>query len=165
MKHVVICALCICTASSLEAQKVPRVDPGWGVDTTAAAWAEAPWHASVREIYAAWRQYLLTDAYLQIPTKHWSSSEQRKWPAYDLTAGVAYKGMPATVLDIRPAGNGEFIVKTLFASVSNQVIRPVALTRVFAVREGEQWVFANAMARLTRGWRREVVGEQLLAAL
>lgn len=135
MKRVIICALCICTASSLEAQKVPRVDLGWGVDTVTAAWAEASWHASVRDIFVAWRDYLLTDAYLQTPTKHWSSGEQREWPAYDLTAGIAYKGMPGTVLDIRPIGNGEFIVKTLFASASHQVIRPVALTRVFAVRE------------------------------
>jgi hypothetical protein len=36
--------------------------------------------------------------------------------------------------------------------------KPIALTRVYAIRESGQWVFANALPRLTRDWKRRVVG-------
>jgi hypothetical protein len=145
------------------AQAIPRVAPGWGVDTTAAAWSDIAWHAAVPEIYRAWRDYLLADPHLQSPTRLWSAREQRAWPAYDLTAGIAYKGMPATVLDIRPVEPGrldEYVVKTLFAQASGEArtVRPVALTRVYALRGDGRWVFANALPRMTREWQRETVG-------
>jgi hypothetical protein len=37
-------------------------------------------------------------------------------------------------------------------------VKPIALTRVFAIRENGQWVFANALPRLTRDWQRHVIG-------
>jgi hypothetical protein len=143
-------------------QKIPRVDLGWGIDTVAAAWSEGSWHDAVPEIYSAWREYLLNDPHLQQASPHWSADEQRRWPFHDLTAGIAYKGMPATVIDIRPAerGSREFVVKTPFASASSDggAIRPVAVTRVYATRDDDRWVFATALPRLTREWRREQVG-------
>jgi hypothetical protein len=154
--------LLLTVAAPATGQGVPRVDTGWGLDLEAASWADRAWHAAVPEIYAAWRQYLLRDPHLQTPTQFWSAAEQEMWPAYDLTASLAYQGMPATVLEITPADSTEstFVVRTLFASVAGaeRTVRPLALTRVWAVREGEKWVFANALPRLTASWRREVVG-------
>jgi hypothetical protein len=154
--------LLLSVAAPATGQGVPRVDTGWGLDLEAASWADHSWHAAVPEIYAAWRQYLLRDPHLQAPTEFWSAAEQEKWPAYDLTASLAYQGMPATVVEITPADNtaSAFVVRTLFASVAGaeRTVRPLALTRVWAVREGGQWVFANALPRLTASWRREVVG-------
>lgn len=155
-------ALVLLWAGSAGAQAVPRVDPGWGVDLEAAPWTDVGWHGAVSEIYGAWREYLLSDPHMQAHTPLWSAAEQQRWPGYDLTAGIAYKGMPATVLDIRPSGReaNAFVVRTLFASVSGEdrTARPVALTRVYAVRENERWVFANALPRLTRDWIRADVG-------
>ena len=154
-----VCAFLLLPAEG-RAQAIPRVDVGWGVDTLEAAWTEASWHAAAVDIFRSWRAYLMADAHLQVPTKYWSIAEQQKWPAYDLTAGVAYKGMPATVLDIRPVADSVFVVKTLFSSVSAQerVARPVALTRVYAVREGGMWVFSNALVRNTQQWPHHTVG-------
>jgi hypothetical protein len=149
-------------AGSAVAQAVPRVDLGWGIEFEAAPWTDVRWHGAVSEIYAAWREYLLSDPHVQAPTHLWSAAEQEMWPGYDLTAGIAYKGMPATVLEIRPADREaqEFVIKTLFASVSAEggAARPVALTRVYAVREGGRWVLGNALPRLIRDWPRAAVG-------
>ena len=153
-----VCASLI-SAASLSAQAVPRVDLGWGVDTLAAAWTDATWHPQSVAVLNSWRNYLLSDAHLQRPTQYWAADEQAIWPAYDLTAGIAYKGMPATVLDIRPVADSTFLVRTLFSSVSQErIVRPVALTRVYAVREGGQWVFSNALLRHTKDWPRHSVG-------
>jgi hypothetical protein len=153
-----LCALA--SNDALRAQKIPLVVPGWGVDTMSATWSQP--RSPVAEIYRAWRQYLYSDPQLQTPTPLWSASEQRLWPGYDLTAGIAYKGFGATVLDIEPVAErpDEYIVKTLFASSGGQdnAIRPVALTRVYAVRQDGRWVFANALPRLTRTWQRTTVG-------
>lgn len=154
--------LVLVSAGSAGAQAIPRVDLGWGVDLESAPWTDVAWHGAVSAIYAAWREYLLSDPHMQAPTRLWSAAEQERWPGYDLTAGIAYKGMPATVLDIRPADREaeEFVVMTMFASVSAEggAARPVALTRVYAVRENGRWVLGNALPRLTRGWRRADVG-------
>jgi hypothetical protein len=82
------------------------------------------------------------------------------WLTYDLTRGAAYHGAPATVVDIRPAPEGdEFVVKTLFARTSEtQGIRPIALTRVYAAQEDGRWVFGNALLRLTASWDRTQIG-------
>jgi hypothetical protein len=147
---------------STAGQAVPRVELGWGIDLELAPWTDVSWHGAVSEIYGAWREYLLGDPHMQASTLLWSAAEQEQWPGYDLTAGIAYKGMPATVVDIRPANleGEEFVVRTLFASASGEdrIARPVALTRVYALREDGRWVFGNALLRLTREWRREPVG-------
>jgi hypothetical protein len=160
-----LCALCALAVPPADgaAQSITRVSAGWGVDTLTAGWSEAPWHDAAAAIYRAWSEYLLADPHLQAPTPLWSAAEQQRWPAYDLTAGIAYKGMPATVLGVRPVAPDradEYIVQTLFAAVAGtqRDVRPVALTRVHAVREGNAWVFANALPRYTRGWRHETVG-------
>ena len=158
---LILCVIGL-TAAPLAAQ-IPQVIPGWGVDAAKAAWDESAWQSSAEEIYDAWREYLQTNPGALRPNPRWSAAEQEQWPAYDLTASIAYKGFPATVLDIRPSGSeqtGEFVVRTLFANSTGEQreIRPVALTRVFAVREQGRWVFSNALPRMTRDWRRVTVG-------
>jgi hypothetical protein len=148
-------------ASPVRAQSVPRVGHGWGVDTLTAAWAEAAWHDDARAALRVWREYLLADPRQQRPTPHWSAAEQRVWPAYDLTASAAYQGLPATVLDIRPAegDTAAFVIRTLFAGAHGDArdVRPIALTRVYATREDGRWVLSNALPRHTRPWSRATV--------
>lgn len=150
-------------ASSVMAQSVQRVIPGFGVDTTSAAWSDLSWHSAVPEIYRAWKEYLLNQPGTLSPNPRWSAQEQRRWPGYDLTSFIAYKGASATVVDIRPVGEevlDEFVVKTLFSRVlaENRDVKPVALTRVYALRENGEWVFGNALTRLTSDWERVQVG-------
>lgn len=123
---------------------------------------EASWHDEVAPIYRAWEDYLLNEPGRLWPNPQWSSDEQDAWFAYDLTAGLAYHGAPATVVDIRPAApeSEEYVVKTLFARTDPEMghARPVALTRVYAAREGGRWVFGNAIHRLTSDWERTRIG-------
>src|SRR6266568_4805355 len=53
-----------------------------------------------------------------------------------------------------------YLIRTLVASVSDsgQVVRPLALYRLYATREGGRWVLANALPRLTRRWNHETIG-------
>ena len=156
-------SICVCICSTVaSAQSVTRVAPGWSVDTLQSGWTDVAWHANVPQIFRAWREYLLADPKLQKPSPRWSAAEQRMWPGYDLTASLAYQGFEATVLDIRPtaAGSDEYVVKTLFARATGPEhgVRPIALTRVYAIREDGRWVFANALPRLTRDWPRTTIG-------
>ena len=149
--------------SLARSQDSVRVVPGWGVDTSSTESGDYTTQGPVPEIYRAWRDYLRSDAQRQSPTKYWSAPEQRQWSRYDIVAGYAYQGFPATVISIQPAQSGapdEYVVRTLFASVNGPAkdAKPIALTRVYAVRESGQWVFANALPRLTRDWKRHVVG-------
>ena len=149
--------------SVARSQDSVRVVPGWGLDTSATGSGDYTTQGPVPEIYRAWRNYLRSDAQRQSPTRYWSSAEQRRWSRYDLLAGYAYQGFPATVLSIQPAQQGaadEYVVRTLFASAIGPAkdVKPIALTRVYAIREGGNWVFANALPRLTRDWKRRPVG-------
>jgi hypothetical protein len=164
--HRVLLLLLVATlpAGGAAAQQPLRVVPGWGVDTTGAvAWTETAAAPDIRDIFRRWAEYLRSNPRAQEPTTLWSAAEQRQWRAYDLTASIAYQGVAATVLDIRPARPGatdEYVVKTLFAAVTGpgRDVKPIALTRVYAVREDGQWVFSNALPRLTRDWERRTVG-------
>ena len=154
-------------ALPLEAQAPLRLTPGWGVDTLAVArgWGDFAWVQPVPEIYRRWRAYL--EAHndgRKGPSPFWSAAEQAKWPDYDLAGMQALQGGQPTVLDIRPASPGDtsaYVVKTLFARLvgdRSPAVKPIALSRVYAVRERGQWVFANALPRLTKEWARERVG-------
>lgn len=163
-RAAVMAASLLLVGSAGTAQSPLPVVPGWGVDTTGAVpWTDVRMAEDVREIFRRWAEYLRSDPRRQAPTALWSAEERRRWPQYDLTASIAYQGFPATVLDIRPAAPevpGGYVVKTLFASATgpDREIRPIALTRVYAILEGGKWVFSNALTHLTRAWRREAVG-------
>jgi hypothetical protein len=46
----------------------------------------------------------------------------------------------------------------MFMAQDGRGAQPVALARVYAVRQGDTWVFSNALPRTTRDWRRQRVG-------
>lgn len=148
----------------LGAQGIERVAVGFGVDTTTAAWADVEWHTAVPEIYREWSSYLVGGRNTPEGAQYWTASE-RDWPGYDVAGSIGSygAGFSATVLDIRPArpdATDEYVVKTLIARVvgDEQDVKPVVLTRVYAVREGGRWVFANALTRDTSDWFRTTVG-------
>ncbi len=67
-----------------------------------------------------------------------------------------------TVVHLAPAIglDSTYLIRTLVASVadSSQDVKPLALYRVYATREGGQWVLANALPRMTRRWNHETIG-------
>jgi hypothetical protein len=134
----------------------PPLDVGLRVDTLG---------SPRREILRLWRAYLDARPHTYEPKPQWSPSEQRRWPIFDLAMPMVYQSESefartrAIVVEIEPAKPGdttEYVVRTLFTRTDSAIGRelPVALIRVYAVREGGTWVLSNAVTRLTKDWRR-----------
>lgn len=160
-------------ASSLPAQ-VPAmpaasqrpVTLNFGVDTTTAitdSWGDYSWHGPVPEIIRNWITYLRTDSAGRAAL--WSPSERKRWPQYDIAGIMSDPGFvaPATIAMVQPSPPGatdSYIVKTMYATAdSSGAVRPLFTERVYAVREGGRWVFANALPRLTRDWPHYQIGK------
>lgn len=128
---------------------------GFGVDTTI---------AEVRNIVA------LTSAYLARPDSSararglWSMGTKLDARFGDIALN-AYQGFNATIVAVTPAfpGDSVYAVKILHAtsSTSGKPVSALALQRLFAVRAPGSpfgWQLANALPRVTRGWRRRDAG-------
>jgi hypothetical protein len=67
-----------------------------------------------------------------------------------------------TVVHLGPAAGlpQSYVIRTLVTAVedSSLAVRPLALYRVYATRENDRWVLANALPRTTRDWRRVTIG-------
>lgn len=153
-----------CLAAQQTAPHPGAVGVGFGVDTSARAapeWGETGWERPIPQIFRRWAAYLGTALAGNPDYSFWSARDRALGPYPDLTAVSAYQGFPATVVAIRPATAGDtsaYLVQTLFASARTGVVRPLALTSVYAVREEGTWKFSNALERLTRDWPRHTIG-------
>lgn len=150
------------------------VSTGWGVDTAAVTpdWTGRRDVETQARIYRLWASYLETRAGKELnphSSRFWSSEDQARWPDFDLTWFLAYgrlfDGVRPTVVEIRPTSedaDDEYLIRTLFSAVlgtgPDREVKPLALTRVYAVRQEGRWVLAGALPRLTRTWRRSRVG-------
>ena len=142
--------------TSRAAAQSPPLAVGTGVDTVARA---------SHDVFARWRDYLHDHADTARANAYWTAEERARWPAPDLaTSWVAPAGsawpdrLAATVVDLGPDVPGDtttYVVRTLFTRDAV----PVALVRVYAVRDGARWALANALPRITRDWTRADVGQ------
>lgn len=129
-----------------------RLATGFGVDTTG---------APAREVLAVWRRYLLAPDASRDTL--WSAAERVAGQPYDLIGPYVYQGFSNfTVVRLAPAAGlpDTYVIRTLVSDVedSTRAVRPLALYRVYATREGGRWVLANALPRTTRDWRHEQFG-------
>src|SRR5437879_1167724 len=127
---------------------------GFGVDTIA-----SPAH----EIFALWRDYLTGRADSVRARTYWSRKEQERGPVFDLLSGYVYQGFSNfTVVHLAPAVglDSTYLDRTLVTAVDDSThdVRPLALYRVYVIREGGKWVLANPLPRLTRHWQRNTIG-------
>ncbi|AHG89005.1 hypothetical protein J421_1468 [Gemmatirosa kalamazoonensis] len=153
--HLALVALAALTGRAAAAQSLPLA-VGAGVDTVARA---------SHDVFARWRNYLRDHADTARANAYWTADERARWPAPDLAtpwvapAGSAWPDrLAATIVDLGPEVPGDtttYVVRTLFTRDAV----PVALVRVYAVRDGARWALANALPRLTRDWTRVDVGQ------
>jgi hypothetical protein len=148
-------------ASAGQAQTPSRIHVavGFGVDT-----ARSP----NREIFALYQDYLAQRLDTIRPNPFWSRVEQQRWPIFDVLGGYIYQGFSHfTVVHLAPAVglDSTYLIRTLVSSVDDSThdVRPLALYRVYAIREEGRWVLANALPRLTRAWSRETIGRVTFA--
>ena len=130
-----------------------RLATGFGVDTTG---------SPAREVFDLWRRYLVESSD-SVRAGLWSQVERATWQPFDLVAPYVYQGFSDyTVVRLAPAVglSDTYLITTLVSAVeeSTKVVRPLALYRVYATVEAGRWVLANALPRMTRGWRRENIG-------
>lgn len=117
------------------------------------------------DIRAAWVLFLDSVAgnYSQAacsPSRYWVPSEQQQWPCYALASLYLPDDAKPEIVGITAADRGEYRVVTRFDSdsASSPLRSGTATMTVFAVRADGQWLFANALPRLTQAWTRDTVG-------
>jgi hypothetical protein len=147
----------------------PPIVPGWDLDTTGANPGSLEGTA-VREGWSLWRDYLAARMKGVVRADLWLHSELSRWPEFDLTAFQAHQSFSrtaVTVLSIRPPApniQDTLVIRTLFARTTidsvtrTAAVRPVALTRVYAVRTPLGWRLSNALTSVTSGWSRAQEG-------
>lgn len=115
---------------------------------------------SIRQVWKAYvdskRRQFAAKAGTRSPL--WLSSEQERWPMYDLAGFYIPDGAVAEVQSIRRAKSpGEYEIVTVFRAAGSPAPPPITIA-VYGVREKGRWVLANALPRRTANWRRHVVG-------
>ena len=138
------------------AQVAPAtVSVSFGIDTTI---------ADVGNIVRLVRAYLAKPDSSARSRGLWSTATDFDRRFGDLTA-EAYQGFPATIVSVASDGPGDsvYVVRVLYASADStgQRISPLALQRLFAVREsGAPFSFrlSGALPRLTREWEQRTSG-------
>jgi hypothetical protein len=149
-----VAAVLLALRLAAQAPSEVHVALGFGVDTE---------RSPNREIFMLYQHYLAHRLDTIRPNPDWSSPEQQRWPVFDLVSGYVYQGFPnITIVHLAPAVglDNTYLIRALISSVddSTRDVRPLALYRVYAVRESGRWVLANALPRMTREWRRTTVG-------
>ena len=161
---IVVTTLLLAASALVHSQEsTPRITRGITVGIRADT-ISSPRH----EIFATWRAYVHDGPEHFAPSPYWISGDQKRWPIFDLAAAWIYfgaAGFPrpeATLVAIDPVIPGQegardtFIVRALYTTIDSAGNSlPVALTRTYAVREGDKWVLASPIPRLTAGWTRE----------
>jgi hypothetical protein len=131
-----------------------RLAVGFGVDSG---------RSPNREILALYQAYVTHRSDTLSPNPYWSQADQQRWRVYDLLSGYVYQGFSHfTVVHLAPAVglDSTFVIRVLVSAVddSTRAVKPLALFRVYAIREAGRWVLGNALPRLTRAWRHETIG-------
>lgn len=142
-------ALVATPASSLAGQAaVPTVSTSFGVDTAI---------PQVGAIVRLMRAYLARPDSAGRRSNLWSTRDPLDSRSGDVTWPLAYQEAPATILGVNGTDDGDslYVVKTAYARTDScgPAVRPIALQRIYAVREGREWRLSNALQRLTRDWQ------------
>jgi hypothetical protein len=139
-----------------QAQVAPAaISVSFGIDTTI---------TDVGNIVRLVRAYLAKPDSSARSRGLWSTATDFDRRVGDLTS-EAYQGFPATIVSVASDGPGDsvYVVRVLYASADStrQRISPLALQRLFAVREsGAPFSFrlSGALPRLTRQWEQRTKG-------
>ena len=136
-----------------------------------AAWLDSGSNSNEAIIYRTWQAYLESKhgdlpANAGTPSALWDSTEQAKWPMYDLAGLYVPPGSRPDVESIRldrSSGRVEYELviplRAQNADSADSVTSPLVTMTVYAVPERNRWVLANALPRTTRNWPQRTVGQ------
>jgi len=152
----IIVVAALATADRAVAQvSTPRVNVSFGIDTTV---------KDANDVVRLVRAYLAKPDSSARSRGLWSTATDFDRRVGDLTSEV-YQGLPATIISLAPDGLDDtaYVIRVLYAYADStgQSINPVALQRLYAIREsGAPFNFrlSGTLPRLTREWQQRTEG-------
>lgn len=124
----------------------------------------------IRDIVALWINYLSSKPDSIYNNPYWNESEKLKYNDFDFTRSSIYQFPSAqllnyykpTILSVEKEG-GYFGIRTIFSADGLHGIykksNPWCITKIFAVKENNQWKLINALPVLTNNWKRKTIGK------
>lgn len=134
------------------------------------ACASAPSRASELAARRTWDEYLASKRgqyarYAGQSSPLWDAKEQQLWSMYDLAGFYLADGAVPEVLSVTPVSaraDTAYQIVTRFwpagTTIRDTTAAPELTMTVYARRDGERWVLANALTYKTASWRRETRG-------
>jgi hypothetical protein len=132
-------ATCLLVRPAAAQLPVPTVATSYNIDTT---------NADVRAIVGVAQSYLASIDSTGCRRPQWSTLDPVDRQHGDLTCGFAYQGYPATIVGVIGTSpiDSVYLVRILYAKADTggTAIAPLALQRLYAVREANSWKLSNA---------------------
>ena len=126
-----------------------------------------PSRTSELDVRRTWEEYLASKngqyaRYAGEPSPLWDATEQQMWAMYDLAGFYLADGAIPEVLSVTPVSaraDTAYQIVTRFwpagTTTRDTSTTPELTMTVYARRDGERWVLANALTFRTASWRRE----------
>lgn len=123
-----------------------------------------------KEIVALWVNYLSSKPDSIYNNPYWNQEEKKKYRDVDFTRPYLYQFPSAqllnyykpTILSIEKEGE-HYAIRTLFSADGLEGIyrqsNPWCITKLYAVKENNQWKLKNALPVLTQHWKRKTIGK------
>lgn len=124
----------------------------------------------IKEIVSLWVNYLSSKPDSIYNNPYWNEAEKKKYRDFDFTRLLIYQLPSAqllsyykpTILSVEKEGDN-YAIRTLFnADGLDGVYRksnPWCITKLYAVKENNEWKLKNALPILTQSWKRETIGK------
>lgn len=124
----------------------------------------------IKEIVALWTNYLSSKPDSIYDNPYWNEAEKRKYTDFDFTRASIYLFPSAqllnyykpTILSVEKEGDN-YAIRTIFNADGLEGIyrksNPWCITKLYAVKENNQWKLKNALPILTQRWNRKTIGK------
>ena len=123
-----------------------------------------------KEIVTLWVNYLSSKPDSIYDNPYWNEEEKKKYRDFDFTRPFIYQFPSAqllnyykpTILSVEKEDDN-YAIRTLFSADGLEDIyrksNPWCITKLYAVKENNQWKLKNAMPILTQYWKRKTIGK------
>lgn len=121
-----------------------------------------------KEIVALWSNYLSSKPDSIYDNPYWNEEEKKKYRDFDFTRRIIYQFPSAqllnyykpTILSVEKEGDN-YAIRTLFSADGLEGVyrksNPWCITKLYAVKENNQWKLKNALPILTQYWKRRTI--------